>query len=81
MPDGSGYASGVVRMNDMLKVMRDVVGVPLHEAVKMASLVPARIVGVDDKFGSLEAGKQADIVLLDENLTVQKTMVEGKWII
>jgi len=81
MPDGSGYASSVVRMNDMLKVMRDVVGVPLHEAVKMASLVPARILGVDDKFGSLEVGKQADIVLLDEELNVQKTMVEGESVI
>jgi len=80
MPDGSGYASSVVRINDMLKVVRDVVGVPLHEAVKMASLVPARILGVDDKLGSLEAGKQADIVLLDEELNVQKTMVAGEWV-
>jgi len=79
MPDGSGYASGVVRMNDMIKVMRDVVCVPLHEAVKMASLVPAGILSVDDKLGSLEVGKQADIVLLDEELNVQKTMVEGEW--
>ena len=77
MPDGSGYASSVVRMNDMMKVMRDIVGVPLADAVKMASLTPARILGVDDKLGSLEVGKQADIVLLDEELNVINTIVGG----
>jgi len=77
MPDGSGYASSVVRMNDMIKVMRDIIGVPLEDAVKMASLTPARILGVDDKFGSIEVGKQGDIVLLDEELNVKKTMVGG----
>ena len=77
MPDGSGYASGVVRMNDMIKVMRDVVRVPLEDAVKMASLTPARILGVDDKLGSIEVGKQGDIVLLDEELNVEKTIVGG----
>lgn len=77
MPDGSGYASSVVRMNDMMKVMRDIVGVLLTDAVKMASLTPARILGVDDKLGSLEVGKQADIVLLDEDLNVKNTIVGG----
>ena len=77
MLDGSGYASGVVRMNDMIKVMRDIVGVPLEDAVKMASLTPARILGVDDELGSIEVGKQGDIVLLDEELNVQKTIVGG----
>ncbi|MBM3240432.1 N-acetylglucosamine-6-phosphate deacetylase [Candidatus Poribacteria bacterium] len=77
MPDGSGYASSVVRMNDMIKVMRDIIGVPLKDAVKMASLTPARILGVDDKFGSIKVGKYGDIVLLDEELNVKKTMVGG----
>jgi len=77
MPDGSGYASGVVRMNNMIKVMRDIVGVPLEDAVTMASLTPARILGIDDKFGSIEVGKQGDIVLLDEELNVRETIVGG----
>jgi N-acetylglucosamine-6-phosphate deacetylase len=77
MPDGSGYASGIVRMNDMIKAMRDVVGVPLEDAVKMASLTPARILGVDDELGRIEVGKQGDIVLLDEELNVRKTIVDG----
>ena len=80
MPDGSGYASSVVRMNDMIKVMRDIVGVPLEDAVKMASITPARILGVEDKFGSIEVGKQGDIVLLDEKLDVKKTIVGGKMV-
>jgi N-acetylglucosamine-6-phosphate deacetylase len=57
--------------------MRDIVGVPLEDTVKIASLTPARIIGVDDKFGSIEVGKHGDLVLLDEELKVQKTVVGG----
>jgi N-acetylglucosamine-6-phosphate deacetylase len=43
----------------------------------MASLTPARIAGWDDRIGSLESGKLADIVLLDRELNVQRVFVGG----
>ncbi len=54
---------------------------PLHEAIKMISLNPARAVGIADHTGSLEAGKDADIVLVDYSDSlpqVLKTFVAGR---
>lgn len=48
------------------------------EALKTASLNPARALGIDQDFGSLESGKWADLVLMDEKRNVQLTMVGGK---
>lgn len=53
-------------------------GYPLHRAVKMACLTPARIAGIDNAKGSLEAGKDADITIIDEDINVYMTMVKGK---
>ncbi len=52
--------------------------IPLHECVNCASLNPATAIGLADKKGSLEVGKDADIVILDENFNVQKTIIGGK---
>jgi N-acetylglucosamine-6-phosphate deacetylase len=43
-------------------------GVPLHEAVRMASLAPAIAAGVDCDYGSIEVGKRADLILFEEDL-------------
>jgi alpha-D-ribose 1-methylphosphonate 5-triphosphate diphosphatase len=54
---------------------------PLHEAVRMASLHPARAVGIDGYTGSLEQGKDADMVLVDysDNFPrILKTFVRGR---
>jgi len=54
---------------------------PLHEAVGMASINPARAVGIADRTGSLEVGKEADIVLVDateEVFRIVKTFVSGR---
>jgi N-acetylglucosamine-6-phosphate deacetylase len=50
----------------------------LAEALQMASYNPARVIGMEEKKGSLEPGKDADIVLLDDGLKVALTMVGGK---
>jgi N-acetylglucosamine-6-phosphate deacetylase len=46
--------------------------------LRMASYNPARVIGMEEKKGSLEPGKDADIVLLDDELKVVLTMVGGK---
>jgi N-acetylglucosamine-6-phosphate deacetylase len=53
-------------------------GVPLIEAVQMITSTPARIMGVDKDKGSLLPGKDADIVLFDEQITIDKTIVGGR---
>ncbi|MBM4467758.1 MAG: amidohydrolase family protein, partial [Chloroflexi bacterium] len=53
-------------------------GCSLAEAVKMASLNPALVIGVADRKGSLEPGKDADLVTIDEQVNVYLTMVKGQ---
>ncbi len=45
-------------------------GVPLEQAVKAATLIPARSIGMDGEIGSIEPGKRADLVVLDESLDI-----------
>jgi N-acetylglucosamine-6-phosphate deacetylase len=47
-------------------------------AVESASLAPARLLGIDNRYGTLETGKQADIVLFDDDLSVWSTFVAGR---
>jgi len=48
------------------------------EAVKMASLIPAKSVGIDDKIGSIAIGKCADINILDDDLNVLEVFIDGE---
>lgn len=52
--------------------------IPLHECVNCASLNPATTIGLADRKGSLKVGKDADIVILDEEFNVEKTIIGGK---
>ena len=45
-------------------------GIPLEQAVKAASLIPARSIGLEEEIGSIAPGKRADLVVLDENLDI-----------
>jgi N-acetylglucosamine-6-phosphate deacetylase len=53
-------------------------GVSLQQAVEMATLTPARVIGWDRRKGSLAPGKDADVVILDENANVKMTMIGGE---
>ena len=75
--DRAGLASSVRGMDFMVRHMVQVVGVDLPTAVRMASLTPARILGLDGEVGSLEPGKRADVVLLDADLRVRAVFVDG----
>jgi N-acetylglucosamine-6-phosphate deacetylase len=52
-------------------------GIPLEEAVGMATLVPARALGLDDKIGSLEIGKKADLIRFDSRWILKDTWIGG----
>ena len=53
-------------------------GVPLNEISVMASLNPAKALGISEKTGSLEIGKQADIIVCDDELNISAVFVKGK---
>jgi N-acetylglucosamine-6-phosphate deacetylase len=52
--------------------------VPVIDAVRMMTSTPARIVGVSDRKGSLAKGKDADIVIFDEKINIETTIIKGK---
>jgi N-acetylglucosamine-6-phosphate deacetylase len=58
--------------------MVNLAGLSLSEAIKMITATPAGIIGVGDKKGSLVPGKDGDIVIFDDNITVQTTIIKGK---
>ena len=64
--------------NLLVRNMINLAGVSLQDAVKMATLTPARILKIDDAKGSIDKGKDADIVVFDEDINVRMTIVEGK---
>jgi N-acetylglucosamine-6-phosphate deacetylase len=75
--DGLSLASGVMAMDHAVRTMHRDAGVPLPETIRMASLTPARILGIDAEVGSLDVGKRADFVVLDAELNVKQVYVGG----
>ena len=76
LKDGT-IAGSVLRMNQAVRNLRDHASIPMWQAVRAASLTPARSVRADGNKGSLMRGKDADIVLMDENCEVLQTWVRG----
>jgi N-acetylglucosamine-6-phosphate deacetylase len=77
-PDANALGSGVMPMDHCLRTMHFAAGVPLSEAVRMATLTPARILGIENEVGSIEVGKRADLVILDHDLRVKGVHIGGE---
>ena len=78
LPDRSSFAGSVATADRLVRTMIKKADVPLSDAIKMITATPARILKVSDKKGSIEAGKDADIVIFDENINIQLTIIKGK---
>lgn len=78
LPDRKAFAGSVATADRLVRTMINVAKVPLVEAVKMITLSPARVMRIDQKKGSITPGKDADIIVFDENIHVQFTMVRGE---
>ncbi len=71
-------AGSVLTMNRAVRNAMEFGGASLVEAVRMCSLVPARVAGCAERKGSLEAGKDADVTILDQEFHPQETWVRGQ---
>ena len=71
-------AGSTIRLCDAVRNIVELTDSSIAEAVEMATSTPARIIGVDDRKGSLVPGMDADITVLDRDLSVMLTMVEGR---
>ena len=81
LPDKTHLAGSIQPLSQMVRNLVFDCGIPLCDAVKMATLTPAGVVGEDKSIGSIEAGKRADLCLLDENLNVNTVFIGGKKIV
>jgi N-acetylglucosamine-6-phosphate deacetylase len=76
--DRSCYAGSIQALDQMVRNLVNDAQIPLVDAIRMATLTPAQVIGIDAECGSIAAGKRADLCLLDKNLQVTKTVIAGK---
>ena len=77
LADGT-IAGSTATLGRCVRNVHQLVGLPLAQAVKMASLNPARAMGFASRLGSIAVGKDASLVVIDEDVNVYMTIVKGK---
>jgi N-acetylglucosamine-6-phosphate deacetylase len=75
--DGTIAGSAAV-MRECVANLHAETGVPLEQAVRMATLNPARVLGVSNRLGNLEVGKAASLTVIDEQVNIYLTIVNGE---
>ncbi|HWB61458.1 MAG TPA: N-acetylglucosamine-6-phosphate deacetylase [Chthoniobacteraceae bacterium] len=76
--DGKALAGSTANMIRLVRNMVNIVGAPLHEAVRMATLNPARAIGIEARNGVIAEGADADLVALSTGLDVVQTYAGGR---
>ncbi|MEV0689632.1 N-acetylglucosamine-6-phosphate deacetylase [Streptomyces sp. NPDC050388] len=79
--EGGSIAGSTLTLDRALKRAVTVDGLPVEHAVAALSANPARLLGMDDRIGSLEPGKDADLVVLDAEFTLKGVMRRGEWVV
>lgn len=77
LPDGT-LSGSALNMLQCVKNGVEQVGIPLPEALRMAALYPARLMGLEKKWGSIEPGADAHFVLIDDQLNLKQVIVDGE---
>lgn len=78
LADHSALTGSVASGIRLLQVMVEKAGVSVADAVRMAATNPARLMGIDDRVGSIERGKAADLILFDDRFRLQSVWIGGK---
>ena len=78
LADRSALAGSIATMDRLVRTCVQQAGIPLEDACRMMSETPARIMGILDRKGTLETGKDADIICFDSDLNVNFVMQMGR---
>ncbi len=78
LPDKTAFAGSIATTNQLVRVMHKMAEVSIVDAVKMMTLTPAKLVHIDASKGSIAVGKDADLVIFDNDINISMTIVEGK---
>jgi len=76
--DRTAFAGSVATTDRLVRTMVRIAEVPLMDAIRMMTITPARIMKIDNKKGSIAVGKDADLVIFDDDITIHTTIVEGE---
>ncbi|MFD4970876.1 N-acetylglucosamine-6-phosphate deacetylase [Streptomyces sp. NPDC058424] len=79
--EGGSIAGSTLTLDRAFRRAVTVDRLPVTDVVAALSANPARLLGMDDRVGSLEPGKDADLVLLDEDFTLKGVMRRGAWVV
>jgi len=78
LPDKTSFAGSIATADRLIRTMITIAGVSLPEAIKMITATPARILGMQHKKGDLTEGKDADIVIFDDQVNIAMTIIKGR---
>lgn len=78
LADRSALTGSIASGIRLIQVMAEKAEIPVADCVRMAATNPARLMGIDDCKGSIERGKDADLILFDENFRLQSVWIGGK---
>jgi len=76
--DKSCYAGSVQALDDMISILVRDCKIPFVDAVRMATLTPAEVIGIEKECGSLKVGKRADLCFMNADYQVMKTVIAGQ---
>lgn len=79
--EGGSIAGSTLTLDQAFRRAVTVDGLPVPDVVRALSANPARLLGVEHRAGSLEAGKDADLVVLDADFALVAVMRRGEWVI
>ena len=72
------FAGSISLANRLIRTATKVAGIDICSAVRMATLTPARVVGLDSIVGSIERGKRANLLIFDDNIDIKHIFLAGK---
>jgi len=78
LPDRSFYAGSVATADRLVRTVYLDAEISLIDSVRMMTETPARIMGIHNRKGSLVAGKDADIIIFDNEIDIKMTIVDGR---
>jgi N-acetylglucosamine-6-phosphate deacetylase len=81
LPDRSAFAGSIATANRLVRIMHSSGEVPLLETIQMITSTPAKIMGIEKTKGSLSKGKDADIVIFNEDIEIKAVVINGELIL